>query len=210
MTPPPPHILCGGGGGEGGAALYSHLLLWKDPRGPHTRTHKSPLPVHVVFVRSHTYKAACERASSPYRCRRRRPQCERLSRRFTGSDGLEKFPVRPTTEEKNTHTSGCSASASVSSTGNPIRGAACSAKGSALSGADGTSPCVGAALLCWNSWLRTQRGLFGKAEEASLDVEEPGRRPAVKSAEGRQTCYSTNSFRHPGSFGKLWMQDESQ
>lgn len=78
------------------------------PQATHTQWQKFPVPVRgsPVFVCSHTYKPASE-SSSPHAA-----PCEQLSHWFTGSDGLEKFPVCPTTEEKNTHT-GYSASASI-------------------------------------------------------------------------------------------------
>lgn len=78
------------------------------PQATHAQWQKFPVPVRgsPVFVCSHTYKPASE-SSSPHAA-----PCEQLSHWFTGSNGLEKFPVCPTTEEKNTHT-GYSASASI-------------------------------------------------------------------------------------------------
>lgn len=100
----PPHILCGWG-----AVTLLPPPTWKIIRRPHTHSDRNSLYLYEarLCLSVPTPINPPPKSSSPHAA-----PCEQLSHWFTGSDGLEKFPVCPTTEEKNTHT-GYSASASI-------------------------------------------------------------------------------------------------
>lgn len=135
MTPPPPHILCGGGGGEERGTVLPPPT-WKRPSAGHT--HKSPLPVHGLSVRSHTYKAAFERASSPTPPPPPPPPppCEQLSRQvYRQATVWRNFQSVPPQRKRILTLAAAQHQHPVSSTGNPIqRGPLGSAEGKRLVG----------------------------------------------------------------------------
>lgn len=156
MTPPSPpsspHPLRSGGRDSAPTSHFEQTLL----QATHTHTVIPSTCAALARARPFPHLETRLLTAPP-------PPCEQLSRPFTGSDGLEKFPVGPTAEEKNTHTSGCSASASITPPPparpplfyweSHLRGSLFSRRNRLVGWRWDVSVCVGAGFLCWNRWL---------------------------------------------------------